>query len=145
MPSQLSPSSNPALPLCTCPMIPQTCSSTLYLPNDTPNSALPLCTCPMIPQTCSSTLYLPTDTPNPALPLCTCPMIPQTLLFHSVPAQAGVGPLFSLGISGPRPAHFFHGSGNWINEATVQLLLSCSFLLINTMVKQIMRSAERRV
>ena len=38
----------------------------------------------------------------------------------------------------PRPAHFFHGSGNWINEATVQLLLSCSFHFINTMVQQIM-------
>ena len=41
--------------------------------------------------------------------------------------RAGVGPLFSPGISGPRPAYFFHGSGNWINEATVQLLISCSF------------------
>ena len=30
--------------------------------------------------------------------------------------RAGVGPFFSPGISGPRPAHFFHGSGNWINE-----------------------------
>src|SRR4029434_5667771 len=63
-------------------------------------------------------------------------IISSTLaLTHS--ARAGVGPLFSPGISGPRPAHFFHGSGNWINEATVQLLLSCSFF-INSMVQQIM-------
>ena len=27
------------------------------------------------PNPCSSTLYLPNDTPTPALPLCTCPMI----------------------------------------------------------------------
>src|SRR4029434_2176364 len=44
--------------------------------------------------------------------------------------RAGVGPLFSPGISGPRPDHFFPGSGNWINEATVQLLLFCSFFLL---------------
>src|SRR4029434_359551 len=50
--------------------------------------------------------------------------------------RSEIGPLFSLGISGPRPAHFFHGSGNWINEATVQLLLSCSFLFLNTIVQQ---------
>src|SRR4029434_1369234 len=31
---------------------------------------------------------------------------------HSVTDRAGVGPLFSPGISGPRPGHFFHGSGN---------------------------------
>jgi len=36
------------------------------------------------------------------------------------PARAGVKPLgvkplFSPGVVGPRPAHFFHGGGNWIN------------------------------
>ena len=30
----------------------------------------------------------------------------------SASLRAGVGPLFSPGISGPRLAHFFHGSGN---------------------------------
>src|SRR4029434_7423145 len=55
-------------------------------------------------------------------------LMPKSLILVS--SRAGVGPLFSPGISGPRPAHFFHGSGNWINEATVQLLLSCSFFLL---------------
>src|SRR4029434_8367626 len=70
---------------------------------------------------------------------CCCIGLKEKEVVGSVPSRAGVGPLFSPGISGPRPAHFFHGSGNWINEATVQLVLSCSFFVfINTMVQQIM-------
>jgi len=38
--------------------------------------------------------YNPRDTPN------------------RLHGRAGVGPIFSLGVSGPRQAHFVHGGGN---------------------------------
>ena len=59
------------------------------------------------------------------VPSASYPVLPSL----SVPQRprAGVGPLFSPEMSGPWPAQFFHGSGNWINDATVQLLLTCSF------------------
>src|SRR4029434_1334102 len=48
--------------------------------------------------------------PGPLCLNCSGFCVAHSSFFIIVTTRAGEGPLFSPGISGPRPAHFFHGS-----------------------------------